>query len=117
MAQSWDRIPGETPKAFACLVEYLRLGPNRSLEKAAELSGKQPRTLRKWSVRYGWVRRAAEYDAFVLGQEREMALVLTREKAVVWAKRQERLKEAEWEIAERLIERARELLDDSKVRW
>jgi hypothetical protein len=63
------------------------------------------------------VRRAAEYDELCVVQEREIQAVLTREKAAEWVKRQEELKEQEWDVARRLIERAKELLDDPRVKW
>jgi hypothetical protein len=112
-----DRIPGETAKAYAAFVEYLRLGPERSIDQAAKNLGKGTATLRKWSERHGWVRRAASWDELCAAQERAIQQVLTKEKAVEWVKRQERLKEAEWEIAERCIAKAKELLNRPDVKW
>lgn len=57
------------------------------------------------------------YDAMVLGQEQEMALVLTRERAVTWVKRQEEAKEKEWTLAQKLIAKAEEVLASPKTRW
>ncbi len=117
MAQCWDRQPGESAKAYAAFVEYLRLGVQRSQEQAAVNLRKSVGTLRRWAEGFGWVERAAEYDGFVAAQEREMALVVTRERAVVWAKRQEELKEAEHAMALRCLAKAEELLNRTDVRW
>lgn len=117
MPQPMDRLPGESSRAFAAFVAYLQLGPQRSCEKAAAMVSKGPRTCRKWSERHGWVRRAAEYDELCAAQEREIQAVLTKDRAAEWVKRQERLKEEEFAIAERLLAKAKELLEDPRVRW
>lgn len=117
MSAPQDRLPDESSKAYTAFVEYLKLGPQRSVEQAAKNVGKVAGTLRKWSERHGWVRRAAEYDELCAAQEREIQAVLTKDRAAEWVKRQERLKEEEFAIAERLIAKAKELLEDPRVRW
>jgi hypothetical protein len=112
-----ERRPEETAKAYAAFVEYLRLGPQRSMEAAAKNLQKTLGTLRHWSERHGWVARAADYDALCVEQEMAVQEVLRKSRAVDWVKRQESLKEAEWEIAERCIEKAKDLLGRPDVRW
>lgn len=112
-----ERRPEETAKAFAAFVEYLRLGPQRSQEQAAANLRKSVGTLRKWAERHGWVARAAEYDALCVEQEMAVQEVLRKSRAVDWVKRQDALKEAEWDIAERCIAKARELLGRPDVKW
>lgn len=112
-----ERLANESNRAFAAFIEYLRLGPQRSLDAAAQSLHKSVGTLRKWSERHGWVARAAAYDELCIRQELELQAVLTKSKAVDWVRRQERLKEAEWEIAERCIEKAKELLARPDVKW
>jgi|SRR6185369_16989503 len=61
------RLPEETPRAYASFGAYCRLGPDRSLAKVKEKSGKKgvKSTLEKWSTEYDWQERVAEYDATI----------------------------------------------------
>jgi phosphoribosylcarboxyaminoimidazole (NCAIR) mutase len=82
----FERQPGEPAKAYHGFCHYRDAGPMRSLDKAwrqhhAEcLKQVQPETKRRpmawgnWSVRWGWVERAGEYDRH-LEQKRRTALL------------------------------------------
>ena len=63
-ARPWDRQPGETSKAFAHFRGYLRLGPDRTLVEAALRAVHSLDQYKRWSAKWRWVRRAAEYDAY-----------------------------------------------------
>jgi hypothetical protein len=63
------------------------------------------------------VRRAAEYDELAFDAERGVQAVLTKAKAVDWVRRQENLKELEWSIAEKMLAKAKSLLEDPSVKW
>lgn len=71
--QPWERRPGETQKAHAAFLEYLRLGyGQRSLSKVGERSGKSrgyERVLQRWSSQHDWTARADAYDARELAEE------------------------------------------------
>jgi len=66
------RLHGESLRAFSAFQIYRDLGPTRTLDKAwhsyREARGESP-TARcpgpraRWSVKYEWVKRAAEFDA------------------------------------------------------
>lgn len=64
------RIEGESAKAYSARVEYVMMGPQRSLERLLERPQSAPKapptrrveTLKDWSVKYGWVECAREYD-------------------------------------------------------
>ena len=69
-----QRQSGETKKAVIACNDYLRMGPGRSLAKLrrryAEDTSKYAitvhlRTLQGWSAKYGWVKRAEEYDTII----------------------------------------------------
>ena len=67
----WDRLPAETPKAYAAFLAYVALGARRSIREALRTthgesagSGKT-RTWEGWSSRYQWVSRANERDAWL----------------------------------------------------
>jgi hypothetical protein len=69
---SWERLPGESSRAFHGYVHYRDLGAARSLDKAwrehKERCDHQPdhRRVTKrwatWSVDWGWVQRSEAYD-------------------------------------------------------
>jgi hypothetical protein len=64
---TWERQPGETPKAYAAFCVYRDQGPYRSLRKTAEqfYAGKNTvdhRQIERWSSKNRWVQRAAAFD-------------------------------------------------------
>ena len=59
----WDQQEGESARAFAAFSVYFTLGPARSLAKTSQNHTKTIPTLKEWSVKHDWVRRAAAYDA------------------------------------------------------
>ena len=75
MPNLWDRQPGETPKAFAAFLLYRDLlAIDRSVSAAREGQQKDKKgTLRQWngwSMRNGWVNRAAEHDSDLASRRR-----------------------------------------------
>jgi hypothetical protein len=60
----WERLPGETAKAFDSFNAYLDLGPRRSMRKVAESDrgSSSQRVLEDWSARFNWVARANASD-------------------------------------------------------
>ncbi len=81
----WERQPGETGKAFAAFAEYRKMGPERAIRKVVQAVGQKDRyasVLEKWSARWGWVTRAAEWDSYEDRREREAVLEVAEKKAV-----------------------------------
>ena len=58
----WDQRPGEPPGAYAAFLAYLKLGPDRSLEGAAERVGLSKSRVRHLSSRWEWGSRAASWE-------------------------------------------------------
>lgn len=59
----WERLDGESVKAFNAFKTYLRLGNKRSLAKTAEALGHAALgTVTGWSSQFNWVDRVAAYD-------------------------------------------------------
>jgi hypothetical protein len=114
--QTFEQLPTETSKAYSAFVEYLRQGSQRSVEQTAKNLGKSVGTLRPWQERNAWVTRARDYDAFCVEQERELAAVALRSKAVDWAKRQDSVRESEFAAAEEAIELCRDKMREMKLR-
>ena len=64
----WERRPDETDTAYHRFSVYLKMGPERSIQRVADQlqkGYKYATHLRKWSSKHDWVSRAAEYDSHV----------------------------------------------------
>lgn len=72
MGESWERIQGESTKAYNAFCAYRDLGPERSLEKARHMLGKSrvKRCLEEWSSKYNWVERSVAYDDYIEKKKR-----------------------------------------------
>lgn len=113
----WERQPRESPAAWAAFRTYRDLGAERSLDKAYQVrTGRQGSAKRApgrwdaWSRRWGWVARAAAFDAHVdrlvqAQRERELA-----GEEAGWQARRRAQREREWHLAEQLAARAEEML-------
>ena len=76
MNKPWERQPGETAKAYAAFLLYRDLlAIDRSVPAAREGQERDMKgTLRQWhgwSMRNGWVNRAAEHDSDLASRRRE----------------------------------------------
>lgn len=108
------RLPDEPAPAHQAFIDYEAMGDERSLEKLAKWyqsgvkagSTKRLNTLREWSARWNWQERVAlAYDARVA---RERAA-----REAVWAQRREQVRDHSWELADKIRQRAQELLEQS----
>lgn len=80
--QAWDRQPDETTKAFEAFAIYRDMGNDRSIAKVAEQLGKSEALLQRWSSKYEWVKRVAEWDDEVARQTaRELMRDIARTRA------------------------------------
>lgn len=102
MAEIWERLPGESSKAYEAFCIYRDLGVDRSIEKTAK-SRLKPGSyswLRNWSSKYNWVERARAYDDYLEREKRkeqekailEMVERHTKEAMALQQKALERLK-------------------------
>ena len=83
--QPWDRLTGESSKAYAHFCLYRDMSQGRSLRKltADARTTSMLRQLQHWSSRWRWVERSQEYDDHLqrqdrLRQEKERRDMLTR---------------------------------------
>lgn len=111
-SKPWHRIPGETSLSRNAFRIYLELGPMRSLRKVADELDKPEwytRTLERWSSRFSWVDRAAEYDDHSLNRSAELRQQV-REAAI------RMMQEAALEATETIIDLSRgEMRDGASV--
>jgi hypothetical protein len=106
----FEQQSNESLKAFAAFSLYLSMGPERSLAAVGKQLGKSQALMERWSSKYNWSGRVQAYATHLAKVEREAADALVRNKAVEWSKRQQQLREEEWEIHGECIRAAREAL-------
>jgi hypothetical protein len=110
---AFEQQHNESAKAFAAFSLYLSLGPDRSLAAVGRKLGKSVVLLQRWSRRWDWAGRVAAYAAHLAAAEREATAALVRAKAAEWLKRDEALREQEWETRAEAVALAREAI----ARW
>lgn len=119
-SEALARLSGETARAYAAFLDYVKLGEGRSLrrlleqyqawhgEKRRQSDGKvtadlppttRLRTLEGWSTRYRWQERLAAYQA-----------ELARREQAVWERRRAEVREADWQMSAELRELVRAAL-------
>lgn len=64
-AQPWERLEGESVKAYEAFTVYLNLGTERSQQAVSKELSKSRQLIGRWSATYRWVERVAAYDADV----------------------------------------------------
>ena len=111
MATAFEQQPKETAKAFAAFSLYLNMGPERSLEGVGRRLDKSGGLVERWSSRWRWAERVEAHAAHLATVEREAVEVVARSKAAEWAKRQDEVRQGEWEMHEKCIGAARKAFD------
>lgn len=61
-SEPWERLEGESSKAYEAFSAYRDMGSQRSLSKVAEKLGKSETLMGRWSSAYQWRERAAKWD-------------------------------------------------------
>ena len=113
----WERVEGESPRAYSAFQCYRDLGPERSLATASELyygrqsGGKAAGQISKWSRQFEWVDRARAYDDFLDMVRQDAVEKRTRNRAAELAERQERLRERCLEIGEKAADKAAQMIE------
>src|SRR5438445_6235129 len=107
MAMAFERQPMESAKAFEAFSVYLNMGPERSLAAVGQKLGKSRALLERWSAKFDWAARVQAQAAYVATVEREATEALARGKSAEWLKRQQEVREREWEMHEKCIAAAK----------
>ena len=103
MALTFEQQPKEGAKAFAAFSLYLGLGPERSVAAVGKRLGKSGSLLERWSKRFDWPGRVQAHAAHFAAIERDATEALVRGKSAEWLKRQQALREREWQMHEKCI--------------
>ncbi|MGE5619552.1 MAG: hypothetical protein ACM3US_09880 [Sphingomonadaceae bacterium] len=131
--QVWERIrgsrtpyvKGESRQAYDAFCHYRDLPPSeRSYDRAyanhlrtclhREGIGERAKCIRRWhywASEYTWVARAEAFDAYLDKLKREEIERIQREEAAYWSEVRKRIPREEVEYAEKLIAKAREMLE------
>jgi hypothetical protein len=62
--QTWERMEGESAKAFAAFCRFRDLGPDRTLRKVAEKLRKSEQLMQRWGKKFNWHGRAVDFDEY-----------------------------------------------------
>jgi hypothetical protein len=69
--ESWERLPGETGKAYTAFCAFRDLGADRNIRRAVESfesdeveREKRYRVWRNWSTQFRWRERAEDFDRY-----------------------------------------------------
>lgn len=113
--QPWQQQPNEPDLWFARFHEFLLSGSGRSLLATYNASAKKPekaRTIpsswREAAKKWNWESRAIAFDNHQQSEDLE-----------VWQRRRREIREKQWAIAEKLLNKAQEMLEVplSDQRW
>lgn len=113
--QPFDRLPGESARAYAAFCAYRDLGPLRSIAKAlaaAQRPASQRRYWEHWSAVHQWVRRAEAYDAHLERLARKERETEHLNELEAFRNRQRRLAVASLENSIELLKKAGARLKD-----
>ena len=80
-SRPWDRLPEESPQAYAGFKAYRDLGEGRSFIATARALGRADSLIRRWATRHDWRARARAWDLLQARQD-EAAIRLERDEAV-----------------------------------
>lgn len=104
----FEQRPGESGKAFAAFSLWMSLPvQERSFQEVARRLQKSCTLVRRWCHRWQWRERLQSFESHMALIEREAAEATVRAKGVEWAKREQDLREEEWDLHTRAIEAAK----------
>lgn len=96
--------------AYQLFLSYVEMGNARKLDLVAQASGRRPDLIANLSVRFKWVSRAKAYDQYLVEVQLRAVEKSVKDQAVIWAKRHAEHHNQEYETAEALLKKAKEML-------
>ena len=110
MATAFEQQPRESAKAFEAFSVYLNMGAERSLAAVGRKLGKSRALLERWSAKFDWAGRVQAQAAYLAVVEREATEAVARGRSAEWLKRQQEVREREWDMHEKCIAAAKRAL-------
>lgn len=111
--RAFERMEGESDKAYRAFQTFRDLGPDRSLAKAAQLvygSTSNVRQMSRWSARFSWIERASAYDDWGAMIAREAVQRHIEVQAEDHAAREAALREKALEVREEAMGQAEKMI-------
>ena len=108
---AFNRLPGETPRAFSAFLAWFQLSHSRSHQAVADKLGENPATVRNWASKYDWSDRLLAFTSGLLQQQAADLAERQRKQAADWAARLDRFREQEWDAAQKLLSAAQCFLE------
>jgi hypothetical protein len=106
----WQRQPGEAPTDFTAFIAYLRLQGRRSHRVVATRTGRSLGAVRRLSARFNWPARVAAFEARLADASQDALDLLVRSTSTRTTADFERLRSAEFLLAQRVLHEARRWL-------
>lgn len=112
----WQRIeatngePGESAQAYEAAKLYFEMAANRSLEAVAQKLHKSKTIVARWSGRWRWVERAADYDRYVDAHREDGLQQARASDAQKWIERDEALRERFYSLGEVILEKMERMI-------
>lgn len=110
-SNKWDRLNGESDKAFAAFCVYRDLGAERSAEKVQLKLSKSTgylRQLYKWSSLHNWVDRVSAWDDF---KDKEVqAALIVNEQTVI------NNELSDYEFWRKVVDKRKKIIDDANYK-
>jgi len=100
---SFQRFPGETPRAYSAFIAFFQLGHARSLQAVADKLGEGLGTVKNWSSKYDWTERLQSFNSGLLEQQAAATAAVHARQAADWAQRTSHYREQEWQAAQQLL--------------
>lgn len=101
---------GETQVAYAYFKQYLAMDAPRNVSRLARHLRMHRQSLMTYASRFKWTDRAAAYDDHRAGKELERLRVTREKRDLEWLNRRDEQRQQEWDIAQELLERVRQML-------
>jgi hypothetical protein len=107
----FQRLPGETPRAFGAFMTWFQLGHARSHQAVADKLAEGLPTVKNWASKYDWSERLIAFNAGLFHQQAADLAEQHRKQAADWAARLSRFREQEWDAAQKLLSAAQCFLE------
>jgi len=106
----WQRQSGEAPADFTAFIAYLRLQGRRSHRAVATQTGRSLGAIRRLSARFNWRARVAAFEARLADASQDALDLLVRSTSTRTTADFERLRSAEFQLAQRVLHESRRWL-------
>lgn len=108
----WERRQGEPAKTYMIFQEYLNLAPqDRTFIEVGKITRRYPGGISKLASHWDWKERAAAYDEHLAIIMQESRMRQFEKEAERWAQRQITLRDTEWDLHEKLMDKAKRMLE------